>query len=93
MSLEFDLPPAVDVAVLARHLTQPEMGVLRAKGIVRDADGKPIALHVVGQRFEIDAAPAGVVPGVLVVIGLRNRLDRAALTRCIGAMAEAGPAY
>ncbi|NQW51620.1 MAG: GTP-binding protein, partial [Rhodospirillales bacterium] len=55
-SLELDVPADIDVMELGRRLTAPSTGVLRAKGIVSQADGRPVALHVVGRRFEIDQA-------------------------------------
>jgi len=77
-SLELDVPEGIDVAELGRRLSAPGTGVLRAKGILNE-----VALHVVGRRFEIDAAPAGARPGKLVVIGLRARLDRSAVEQAL----------
>ena len=82
-SLELDVPADIDVIELGRRLTAPETGVLRAKGLLLQADGRPVALHVVGRRFEIDDAPAGARPGRLVVIGLRARLDRHAVAQAL----------
>lgn len=82
-SLELDLPADIDVMELGQRLTASTTGVLRAKGIVLQADGRRVALHVVGRRFEIDEAPAGARPGRLVVIGLRARLDRRAVTESL----------
>lgn len=82
-SLELDLPADIDVMELGQRLTESTTGVLRAKGIVLEADGRRVALHVVGRRFEIDEAPAGARPGRLVVIGLRARLDRRAVTESL----------
>jgi G3E family GTPase len=73
-SVELEMPLDIDVDALARALTAPGTGILRAKGILRDRDGRTVVLHVVGRRFEIDAAPAAAMPGRLVVIGLRGRL-------------------
>ena len=80
-SLELTLDRAVDVGQLARALTAPDAGVLRAKGCLRDTTGRLAILQVVGRRFEIADAPAGATPGTLVVIGLRGQLDRACVER------------
>lgn len=77
-SLELDVPEDMDAAELGQRLSAPGTGVLRAKGILNR-----VALHVVGRRFEIDAAPAGAKSGRLVVIGLRARLDRRAVEQAI----------
>lgn len=77
-SVELRPDRAVDVDRLARALTAPDSGVLRAKGFLRDKDGRLVNLQVVGRRFEITDAPVAATPGTLVVIGLRGQLDRAA---------------
>ena len=77
-SLELEVPDGIDVVELGRRLSAPGTGVLRAKGILNK-----VALQVVGQRFEIDAAPVGSTPGKLVVIGLRAHLDRRAVEQAL----------
>jgi len=79
-SLELDVPANVDITELGQRLSAPGTGVLRAKGILNR-----LALHVVGQRFEIDSAPAGARSGRLVVIGLQARLDRRAVEQAVQA--------
>lgn len=79
-SLELDVLANVDITELGQRLSAPGTGVLRAKGILNR-----LALHVVGQRFEIDSAPAGARSGRLVVIGLRARLDRRAVEQAVQA--------
>ncbi len=82
-SLDLALPPSVDVAALAERLTAPGLGILRAKAIV-DAGERRLALHVVGARASVDDAPATARAGRLVAIGLRGRLDPAAIRRAVG---------
>ena len=77
-SLELEVPETIDITELGQRLSAPGTGVLRAKGILNR-----VALHVVGRRFEIDAAPAGAKSGRLVVIGLRARLDRRAVEQAV----------
>ncbi len=81
-SVALDLPAGIDLEALARRLTDPALGVLRAKGIVADGSRRR-ALHVVGARAAIDEAPPAARPGRLVAIGLRGRFDRAAIARAL----------
>lgn len=78
-SLDLELPSGTDLDRLGASLATADTGVLRAKGITHSADGRLVALHVVGQRFAVDVAPSGATSGRLVVIGLRGRLDRRAV--------------
>ena len=80
-SFELTFDRKVDVAGVARVLTVAGAGVLRAKGCLRDKNGRRVVLQVVGRRFEFTDAPASATPGALVVIGLRGRLDRAWIER------------
>ncbi|MBL8385051.1 MAG: GTP-binding protein [Burkholderiales bacterium] len=85
-SISLELAPRVDVARLAAVLTAPAHGVLRAKGLLRDIDGTPVALQVVGARAEIVASGhADPDRGRLVCIGARGALDGAALRAAIAA--------
>ncbi len=82
-SVALTLHRPVDIDRLASALTAPESGVLRAKGCLRDTTGRLVTLQIVGRRPEVIDAPAGATPGTLVIIGLRNKLDRAAIDRAI----------
>jgi G3E family GTPase len=55
----------VDPEAFARRLI--EHGYVRAKGFVVDQAGEMRAVQVVGRRFEIAPAPAGVRPGVVAI--------------------------
>jgi hypothetical protein len=79
--LRIEVPPGVDLASLAETLVDPALGILRAKGLFADRTGRPRALHIVGARWHLDDAPPDAPPGDLVAIGLRGRLDPAAVRR------------
>ena len=79
VSLEF--AHAVDCQALAGALADPALGLVRAKGLLRDQDGMPCSLQVVGSRFAvIPSGHAQPEQGRLVCIGLRGRLDHATIT-------------
>jgi G3E family GTPase len=83
LSVEIDSPR--DAERLARGLTNPGLGLLRAKGFVRGPDGTLATVHVVGRRSLVAPAPAWVEgPGRLVCIGLAAEMDRAAILAAIG---------
>jgi len=81
--LRVEVPPGEDLAGLAERLVDPTLGILRAKGLLADRTGRPHALHIVGARWHLDDAPADARPGDLVAIGLRGRLDAAAVRRSL----------
>ncbi len=74
---------SVDARALAEALTDPGLGLHRMKGIVRDRDGSGVVIQGVGSRWRlVPAAPAASAfgpEGRLVVIGLRGRVDAAAI--------------
>lgn len=60
-----------DVAALVAQLTAAGSGVLRAKGLLTDADGRRLLLQVVGRQAQLSPAPAAALgPDRLAVIGL-----------------------
>ncbi len=66
----------VDVERLAARLAaQP--GLLRAKGVLRGADGRPCVLHVVGRRWSVEPAREGAVEARLAVITLPGQAGAA----------------
>ena len=84
------LPSGTDLQALGTALARPDSGVLRAKGLRRDAQGQTQLLQVVGARWQITPQPrraanaqadAGLDPishdGTLVLIGLRGIVDAA----------------
>jgi G3E family GTPase len=85
LSLEFE--HRVDMAALAALLAAPPLRLLRAKGLMRDREGQPRALQLVGRRNTL-TPPAHELAhsGGLVCIALRGELQadriRAALAAC-----------
>jgi G3E family GTPase len=83
LSVEIDSPR--DAERLARGLADPRLGLLRAKGFIRNFDGTLATLHVVGRRSLVTSAPSWIEgPGRLVCIGLAVEMDRAAILATIG---------
>jgi G3E family GTPase len=72
----------VDASTLAAALAQAHEGLVRAKGVVADAEGVWRSLHVVGRRWSVGEAspPSGDgARGKLVCIAVAARLDARAL--------------
>ena len=81
-SVSFPDPGPLRVRVLAQELARPELGLIRAKGVLRDENGRLQILQVVGARFEVTDAPASLrAPSGCVCIGLKGMLDRTGLGR------------
>jgi G3E family GTPase len=82
LDLEIDGP--VDAGRLAAVLADPRLGLLRAKGFLRQASGGFVTLHVVGRRAVVEAAPSWIDgPGRLVCIGLAAEMDRPAVLAAV----------
>jgi G3E family GTPase len=78
VSLEFSYP--LDCVALGQALSASDLGLVRAKGLMRGLDGLPCALQVVGTRAAVTAsAHPRPEEGRLVCIGLRGQLDRSAV--------------
>lgn len=73
-----------DVDALARGLSEPTTGLLRAKGFVKDPTGRFMSLQLVGRRVRVEEAPGWIDgPSRLVFIGPRDRIDRDALVALV----------
>ena len=84
-SASYEFSQALDLRALADALMRPELGVIRAKGVLRDADDTRKSLQVVGRRWTLSAHVSGAVRDCrLVCIGLAHLLDGAAIERVIG---------
>jgi G3E family GTPase len=89
ISLEFD--HGVDCAALAAALSAPELRLVRAKGLMRNHDGQPSSVQVVGARAAVGPSNhARVQTGRLVCIALRGQLDRAGIQAALHAASLAG---
>jgi G3E family GTPase len=66
-----------DIEQYCTRLSDPLLGVLRAKGFVRDSAGRLYSLHVVGSRVSATPESEGAERATrLVFIGLSGQLDR-----------------
>lgn len=83
VSQVLDVREVRDVTALAAALQTPELGLLRAKGIVRGPDGAAYVVQLAGRHTSITPARADQVPKGLVIIGLAGRADLAAAERAV----------
>lgn len=84
-SLRF-APLAADPDTVAEALGSHDLGLLRAKGFLRDRRGRTHLLQLVGRRCEIHPSDSDHPAGV-VCIGLKGKLKREALTALFGEIA------
>jgi G3E family GTPase len=91
----FELDGRYDLDALGAALADPALGLVRAKGTLRDACGHRAVLQAVGARVRVGPAPAGspaaddAAPARLVAIGLRGALDAPAIAARIAAARSA----
>ena len=85
VSLPFDRP--CDPTALAQFLASDDMGLVRAKGFVRDDAGGVFAVQSVSRRWTVDAAVA-VSPLGVVCIGLKPSFDAEAVRDAVLAFAN-----
>ncbi len=82
----FEVPARCDPGALAAALTDPAIGILRAKGFVRDAAGRRFVIQIVGARQQVAAAPDTTSDcDGLVAIGLQGRIDLDAIAAIVAA--------
>ncbi len=80
----FTIEGAVDAVALAAALADDRLALVRAKGFVRDTRHGWTTLQVVGRRWSLAPAPAGIAAqGRLVCIAHGRRLDHLAIERLI----------
>jgi G3E family GTPase len=85
----FAVSAPCDPTALATALGDPALGILRAKGFVRDLDGRRMTIQIVGTRREVSPASPGVADhdtgDGLVAIGLKGRIDLDAIAAIVAA--------
>jgi G3E family GTPase len=75
-------------AALAQAMTAPSLGIVRAKGFAREANGNQSVIQVVGRRATASAITDLKVDALgLVVIGLRGQLDWHQIEQLLGTSA------
>lgn len=80
VSASFETSEPIPPDRIAAVLVDPELGVIRAKGLLRDLDGQAKRLQLVGVRVEIrESTHPDPAHGRLVCIGLRDRIDPEAI--------------
>ncbi len=80
-ALELTLDHAVDVDRLAKTLSAAEVGLVRAKGVVRDGVGGWHTVQVVGRRSRVEPTAGG--PARLVCIAIGEAIDKAAVRQAV----------
>nr|WP_325251134.1 GTP-binding protein [Amylibacter sp.] len=85
VSVPFDMP--CKPAELAQFLASDDLGLVRAKGFVRDDQGGVHAVQSVSRRWTVEAAPADSPLGV-VCIGLKPSFDADAVRNALAAFAD-----
>jgi G3E family GTPase len=87
---DFAVTGPVDAIRLARDLAAPDFGLVRAKGFVCDHTAGWRTVQVVGTRWSVEAAPAGVQPpGRLVCIAHGHPVNRSRVTDVLAIAAGA----
>lgn len=83
-SASYKIARALDLRALADALLRPELGVIRAKGVLRDTDGAIKILQVVGRRWTVTALERRAdLECKLVCIGLETDFDDTAIDHAI----------
>ena len=94
-SVSVEIPNPVDAKALARALADPDLDLVRAKGLVFDVAGTPRGIQVVGRRWQVEDVAGELADGGRVVcIRAGVDIDRAriiaAIERC-AVSAETAP--
>ena len=82
-TIEITISTNVNAMQLAESLSNEACSLVRAKGFVLDNDGEVKTIQVVGRRWSVTPAPAGVISGI-VCIGKSGTFTEASVKRCCG---------
>jgi len=66
-TLSLSMEHSVDAKILAARLADKKLQLVRAKGFVRDTDNSLKTIQIVGRRWTVTPAPAGVKPGLVCI--------------------------
>lgn len=82
-TIEIAITEATDAATLAEKLASESCALVRAKGFVKDNNGELKTVQVVGRRWSVTQAPAGVSTGI-VCIGKTGAFTEESVRRYCG---------
>ena len=77
--LTLPIGSAMDANALAAYLAADELGLIRAKGFVTTQDGQKALIQVVGNRWDISAAPQDKPDGI-VCLGFKDVMGKHAIS-------------
>lgn len=80
-TIEISLTEETDATELAKNLASEACALVRAKGFVKDNDGELKTVQVVGRRWSVTKAPAGVSAGI-VCIGKAGEFTKESVRLC-----------
>lgn len=86
-SLSLEIESQVDVAALARALSDGSLGLVRAKGFAQDVSGVWKTIQIVGRRYEISDAPPRAGAGRIVCIAHGRKIERERMEAAVAATA------
>ena len=82
-TIEIAVSKPVDANLIAESLSSEACCLVRAKGFLKDSDGEIKTIQVVGRRWSVTPAPAGVTAGI-VCIGKAGAFTEASVRQACG---------
>jgi G3E family GTPase len=86
-SVSLEIAGRVDVAALARALSEASLGLVRAKGFAQDVSGAWKTIQIVGRRYAIADAASRAGTGRIVCIAHGRKIDRERIAAAVAATA------